>query len=470
MSVIFSQSSARREPSSFRDPSGFIFYGQDDSVYRQVNDSYQAAYETLMRSGLYEHLIKGGLLITHQETDVPPQEPNGAYRVLQVERLPSSSYPYEWCFSQLKDAALLTLKIQKLALAHGMVLKDASAYNIQFRASRPVWIDTLSFDIYKEGEPWVAYRQFCQHFLAPLALMSKTDTRLRHLLRAYLDGISPEFAVNLLPAKAFLRPGLFVHLYLHAKSQRRASSRAAPKVVSRHSIRKDALQLLLKSLESTIQSLKWTPTGTQWVDYYSDDSYTEVALSDKVKIVERYLDTVRPASVWDLGANTGLYSKLASARGIPTISMDNDEGAVERQYIQLKKQPDSKRLPLLMDIMNPSPSCGWDLHERASLFERGPVEMVFALALVHHLVIGNNVPFSRIAQVLQRVGRYLAIEFVPKADKKAQTMLALRKDVFPHYTQESFEREFQKFFTIRDSVAVKDSLRTLYLMENIKSS
>ncbi len=468
MTATSSQPSSTREPSSFRDPSGFIFYGPDGSIYRQVNDFYRVAYETLIRSGLYDRLIKAQLLIAHQETDAPPQEADGVYRVLQVERLPFISYSYEWCFSQLKDAALLTLQIQKLALAHGMILKDASAYNVQFRAGRPIWIDTLSFDIYKEGEPWVAYRQFCQHFLVPLALMSKTDIRLRHLLRTHLDGIAPEFAVNLLPGKVFLRPGLFFHLYLHAKSQRRASSRPAAKGSSLRCMRKDALHLLLKSLESTIQSLKWEPAGTEWIDYYRDDSYTKVALADKVKIVERHLDVVKPANVWDFGANTGLYSALASTRGIPTLSMDNDEGAVERQYVKLKKHPDSKRLPLLIDIINPSPSCGWDIQERMSLFERGPADMVFALALVHHLAIGNNVPFSRIAQMLRRVCRYLVIEFVPKADKKVQTMLALRKDVFSYYTREVFEQEFQKFFIVRDSVAIKDSLRTMYLMENTR--
>lgn len=458
---------SRKDPSSFRDPSGFVFYGEDGSLYRQVNNSYRAEYDMLMSSGLYDRLVKERLLISHQEVDNTPRETDDAYRVIQPERVPFISYPYEWCFSQLKDAALLTLKIQRLALEYGMILKDASAYNIQFLRGKPILIDTLSFGIYREGYPWVAYRQFCQHFLAPLALMGKRDVRSYRLQRLFLDGIPLDFAVKLLPARAFLRPGLFIHLYLHAKSQGRKPSRATLKSASRRFVPKAALVWLINGLEVAIKSLKWKPAGTQWVDYYSDDSYTKEALSHKLGIVEQYLDESKPTSVWDLGANTGLYSALASKRGIPTISMDSDEGAVENQYLQLKNQPDANRLPLLIDLMNPSPACGWNTNERASLFERGSADLILALALVHHLAIGNNVPLPGIAELFSKFCRRLIIEFVPKEDKKPQTMLALREDVFPNYSQAHFEQAFKKFFTIRNVTPIKDSLRVLYLMEKI---
>lgn len=458
---------SRKDPSSFRDPSGFVFYGEDGSLYRQVNNLYRAEYDMLMSSGLYDRLVKERLLIPHQEVDNTPRETDDAYRVIQPERVPFISYPYEWCFSQLKDAALLTLKIQRLALEYGMILKDASAYNLQFFNGGPIFIDTLSFGIYKPGKPWSAYRQFCQHFLAPLALMSKQDIRSYRLQRPFLDGIPLDFAVKLLPARVFLRPGLFIHLYLHAKSQGRKPSRATLKSASRRSVPKATLVWLINGLEAATKSLQWKPAGTQWVDYYSDDSYTKEALSHKLEIVEQYLDESRPTSVWDLGANTGLYSALASKRGIPTISMDSDEGAVENQYLQLKNQPDANRLPLLIDLMNPSPACGWNINERASLFERGPADIIFALALVHHLAIGNNVPLPDIAEVFSKLCRRLIIEFVPKEDKKPQTMLALREDVFSNYSQAYFEQAFKKFFTIRNVTPINDSLRVMYLMEKI---
>ena len=210
---------------SFRDPSGFLFT-TDASLYRQVNQSYQQDFDHLMNSGLYNELVKAGLLISHQEVDIDPADPQSCYKVLQPEEIEFISYPYEWCFSQLKDAALATLKIQKIALDYDMSLKDCSAYNIQFYSSRPLLIDTLSFERYNEGKPWDAYRQFCQHFLAPLSLMAYTDIRLSQLLRVYIDGIPLDLASRLLPSRARFNLSLLMHIYMHAASQQRYSSKA----------------------------------------------------------------------------------------------------------------------------------------------------------------------------------------------------------------------------------------------------
>src|SRR6185503_16964008 len=196
---------------SFRDPSGFLF-SRGGVLYRQVNRKYEQEYARLMESGLYEKLVKAGLLIPHLEVDEAPAESEVtrafAYKIIQPERAPFISYPYEWSFGQLKDAALATLSIQRRALKVGMSLKDASAYNIQFVRGKPTLIDTLSFEIYKEGQPWVAYRQSCQHFLAPLALMALKDVRLNQLLRVYIDGVPLDLASGLLPAKTRLNFGL----------------------------------------------------------------------------------------------------------------------------------------------------------------------------------------------------------------------------------------------------------------------
>lgn len=207
-------------PSSFRDPSGFVFL-HDGEIYRQVNASYRDHYDLLMSSGLYENLVKQDRLIAHTETQNKFGSSKDAYKILAPQRLELISYPYEWCFSQYQLAALLVLEIQKQALAHGMTLKDASAYNVQFRGTQPVWIDTLSFEKYSEGSPWVAYRQFCQHFLAPLALMSSVDLRFVHLMKSYIDGLPLDLASQMLPWTSWLKPSLLIHLHLHSRAQRR---------------------------------------------------------------------------------------------------------------------------------------------------------------------------------------------------------------------------------------------------------
>src|SRR3989344_836563 len=208
-----------RVAASFRDPSGFVF-SKNGVIYRQVNKEYAANYDRLMQSGLYQELVSKNLLIPHEEVR-GEKLPAAAHNIIRPEQVPFISYPYEWCFSELKDAALLTLKIQRIALRSGMCLKDASAYNVQFKNGKPILIDTLSFETYRSGAPWVAYRQFCEHFLVPLALMSRSEIRLGGLMRVYPNGIPLDLASKLLPWRSWFSPALFFHLHLHSKSQRK---------------------------------------------------------------------------------------------------------------------------------------------------------------------------------------------------------------------------------------------------------
>ncbi len=299
---------------SFRDPSGFLFTHQGD-LYRQVNRSYAAEYDRLMGSGLYEKLVKAGLLIPHTEVKIPPADKETAYKVLRPERVPFISYPYEWSFGQLKDAALATLSIQRRALRLGMSLKDASAYNIQFQHGKPVLIDTLSFEIYIEGEPWVAYRQFCQHFLAPLALMAQRDVRLSQLLRIHLDGVPLDLASRLLPWRTRWNLGLSAHIHLHAKAQQRYAGISVTEARGKRRMSRQALLGLLESLRTTVRKLEWKPAGTEWADYYQDNNYTDHAFEHKKVLVADWLAKIAPRMVWDLGANTGVFSRLALRTG-----------------------------------------------------------------------------------------------------------------------------------------------------------
>ncbi|MFP4646918.1 MAG: SAM-dependent methyltransferase [Candidatus Acetothermia bacterium] len=457
-------------PSSFRDPSGFLFR-RKGSLYRQVNHSYKEQYRKLMNSGLYEELVSEGLLLKHEEVNVDHPTPTRAqaYKVIKPEYLSFISYPYEWCFTQLKEAALTTLKIQKKAFDFGMVLKDASAYNIQFRGCNPVHIDTLSFEKYQEGEPWVAYRQFCRHFLAPLAIMAYIDAKLNRLSRIFIDGIPLELASSLLPWNSRFRFTLLSHIHLHARSQSHfADQNSSPEAAhqTEREMNTTSFRGLIDSLESAISNLSWKSKDTLWSNYYGGSSnYSSQALEHKQEVVSQFLDEKDPVEVWDLGANVGLFSWISAEKGARTISFDLDPACVETNYLKSRENSQLNILPLVLDLTNPSPGIGWKNEERLSLKERGPADTALALALIHHLAISNNTPFTKIASFLAELCNSLIVEFVPKKDPQAQKLLASREDVFSDYTRENFETAFKDYFCISGQEKLRDSDRSIYLME-----
>lgn len=451
-----------RSGASFRDPSGFIFF-RGGVLFRQVNHSYQKEFDKLISSGLYDDLAANGRLVRHAETSEAPVDASLAYKVIHPETIPFISYPYEWSFSQLKDAAILTLEVTKSAIQKGMILKDASAYNIQFVDGRPMLIDTLSFGLYKEGKPWEAYRQFCQHFLAPLALAALVDIRLVQLLRVYIDGIPLDLASELLPQKTRIGlSGLALHIHMHARAQKKFADNttAASSAVA---LGKAALLNLLNGLEKTVASLKWEPKGTEWGDYYNVTNYSDNALKQKGDTVGGMIEQANPKTVWDLGANNGLFSREASKRGIETIASDIDPAAVEKNYLAIHKFGEKHLLPLVVDLTNPSASIGWAHQERDSLLARGPVDLIMALALIHHLAISNNVPLEKVAEFLASAGHWAIVEFVPKSDSQVKRLLATRKDIFPDYTEGGFEKAFGGYFKLVKKVPLQGSERTLYL-------
>jgi ribosomal protein L11 methylase PrmA len=455
---------------SYRDPSGFV-YTRDGALYRQVNRVFQERYQAFLDSGLYAELVEGRLLVPHREVSLDLAASPNAVAVLAPERVPFISYPYEWSFGQLRDAALLTLELQERALARGLTLRDASAYNVQFVAGRPLFIDTLSFEPREPGAPWAAYRQFCEHFLVPLALMSRVDVRLSALLRTHLEGIPLDLGSRMLPRGTWLRPGLLFHVHLHAMAQRRYADRgggavqdAEPSAASRRGISPTAATGLVRSLRSAIQSLDWTPAGTEWADYTQDNNYSTAAAESKRQAVLELVRGLEARTAWDLGANTGEYSRAARQVVPSVIAFDIDPAAVERNYRRVKAENETGIQPLLLDLTNPSPSLGWAHRERQSLAERGPADVLLALAVVHHLAIGHNLPLERVAGFLARVGRNLVIEFVPKSDSQVRRLLRDRADIFPDYTREGFEAAFRRHFRIERAVPVAESERTLYLM------
>ena len=448
---------------SFRDPSGFV-YTRDGTLYRQVNTGFRGAFEGFLASGLYDELARDRLLVPHEQVGLEHSATAEAYAVLRPERLAFISYPYEWSFGQLQDAAALTLQIQERALRKGFTLRDSSAYNVQFQGGRPVFIDTLSFEPYEEGKPWAAYKQFCEHFLLPLTLMSSTDIRCGTLLRSYVDGIPLDFGSRLLPRRSWASLSAVLHIHLHAWAQGRYAGAAVSSAAKGKSLSHQSLLTLIKNLGTAVQRLSWRPAGTEWADYTCDNNYSDVATRSKRQMVVAHLTDSNARTVWDLGANTGEYSRAARETAAQVVAFDIDPAAVERNYRRVRSEAETGILPLLLDLSNPSPGQGWAGRERLSLEDRGPADALLALALIHHLAIGHNLPLDRIADYLSRLGRLLIIEFVPKSDSQVKRLMLSRPDIFPGYTKEGFEEAFKRHYDIQTINRVEDSERWLYSM------
>jgi len=457
------------DPASFRDPSGFVFR-RDGVLYRQVQGLAAADWRAFGTTGLYRSLVADGLLVEHEEAALDAAALPDAIAVIRPRVINTISYPYEWAFSQLREAALLTLELQSRAVDVGMRLKDASAYNVQFDAGRPILIDSLSFELADATEPWPAYRQFCEHFLAPLTLIAHRDARCGLMLRDFIDGIPLDLAARLLPGRTRLNLGLSAHIHLHARAQHRSGNEPLPAETATTAakparrISETGHRALLDSLRRTVEGLRWE-SSSHWAGYSKATSYSEAASASKATIVRDMLAAVGGSTAWDLGANVGVYSAMAAEAGYRVIAWDQDAASVEAHWRRVRGDGNPAILPLICDLANPSPAIGWALEERASFLDRGEPDLMLALALVHHLAIGNNVPLPAVARLFARMAPAAIVEFVPKEDPMTRRLLAARRDIFDHYTLDGFREAFGVPFRILREAPVADSPRTLFLLE-----
>jgi len=448
-------------PLSFRDPAGFLFT-REGILYRQINQRGKEDYQELMRSGLYDRLVSENLLIPHEEVELTPEQPDEAFAVIRPEPVPCISYPYEWSFSMIRDAALTTLKVQQTALQFGMTLKDASGTNIQFVKGKPLLIDTLSLQRYPDGEPWYAYGQFCRHFMAPLALASFSDIRLVRLLRLHHDGIPLDLARALLPLRSRFHLPTLLHIHLHGRWKERYSGAAGQS--SRVRMSRISLEGLVDHLSRSVAGYHWDPRVLDRDAYDASVTYSGTASGMKEKVVHNYIQLSRPQHVVDLGADVGVYSRIAAKHASLVCALDRNPAAVEENYRQMKDRGETNMLPLWIDLTNPTPSTGWVCQERPDLFHRLPCDTVLALAILHHLAITNNTPLTFVVDLMKKLCRTLIIEYIPSTDPAVEELMGRKPDPVEYPTQAEFEKEFSPHFDIIRSDSLENSSRVLYLM------
>jgi hypothetical protein len=445
-------------PSSYRDPSGFVFE-KNGILYRQINISFKEHFDHFIQSGCYDELARKGLIIPHEDIKANLTGSSSCYKTIKPQKIEFISYPYEWSFDMLKDAALFTLQLVKEGLSFNMILKDASPYNIQWHKSKPVFIDSLSFEKYEE-KPWIAYRQFCENFLGPLLIMHYSKQQLPGLLLAWPDGIPLAITRSLLPKRSRFSLHAYLHIHLHA----RISGKAKGGSNDPTHLSKQKLTNLLSSLEALIKRLKTPQQKSTWLEYYDEAGRRNDYLDQKKKIISGWLDDATIKTAADLGANEGEFSRLLAERNVHTIAADFDPYCINRLYNKIKVEGGPDIQPLVTDLANPAPAMGVNNKERSSFTDRVKVDLVLALALIHHLAIGKNIPFEMMAELFNRLGRKLIIEFIPKDDEKIKLMLRQKKDIYTHYSEAGFASAFEKYFRIAERKVIPGSERVLYLM------
>ena len=460
-------SSREIEPGSFRDRNGRVFY-RDNAVLRGLSQEALENWELLSSKEFFHRLLADRKVVGTERVgrdsiaNLPELQGWAAY--LRHETIPFVSYPYEWSFGMLKDAALLHLELLTAALEEAMILKDASGFNVHWRGTKPVFIDIPSFQSLPPGEPWIGYRQFCQMFLYPLFLQSYKNVPFHPWLRGRIDGIDAEDLNRLMSLRDYLRRGVFTHVYLQAKMQvDYSNTRKDVKTELRNAgFSKQLIESNVRNLSNLVQDLRWRQSRSGWSHYHDENSYAAAERNQKQDFVRRVVRIRRWKLVWDLGSNTGVFSRIASENSELVIAMDADHLAIERLYQALKVEGNTNIHPLVNDIADPSPGVGWRLLERKSLIERGKPDLTLCLALIHHLVIGASIPLKEVIDWLGDLGTDLVIEFVTKEDPMVKKLLLNKVDDYSDYELPKFEHWLSNAFTIERRETLTSNSRILY--------
>jgi len=449
------------EPGSFRDWDSRVFY-DDGRVLRALSEDGLADWQALARSKLFADAVAEGKLV---ETSVAATPIDGAAAVLEHERIPFVSYPYEWTFAMLRDSALLQLDLLRRALDENLMLKDSSSYNVQWRGTRPVFIDVGSFERLREGEPWAAYRQFCMLFLNPLLLQAYRGIDFRPWLRGSLAGITPVEARHVLSSRDLVRRGVLTNVALHARLERKhdESSRDVKTELKRAGFKKELIVANVRRLEKLVRGLEWKPGASEWSGYEATTSYDEADAARKEAFVRDVVQAREWGLVWDIGCNEGRHSRIAAENARYVVALDGDAAVVDRLYRKLAAEGEAAILPLAVDVTDPSPALGWHGLERQTLEQRARPDLTLCLAVLHHVSIGSNVPVAEFLSWLAELRTALVIEFPTRDDPRVTALLQRKKDgAHPDYDREPFERALAERFEIIRSEELSSGTRILY--------
>ena len=459
------------EPASFRDPSTRVFY-VGDRVLRGLDERAAADWEALVATRFFPAQLGDGHVVRTAPAAELSSDLADAYElVLEHERIPFISYPYEWTFDMLRDAAELHLDLLLAALQEGLTMKDGYSFNVQWRGPVPTFIDVGSFER-GTGGPWVGYRQFCQTFLYPLMLEGHLGVPFQKYLSGHLDGLEPTEMRRLFRGRQRFKKGVFRHVYLHSVAETRVTNESEKvrtdlgKAGFGDELAKAAVRKLLK----LVRRLKSKRAESGWKAYRSTCSYSEADREVKERFLRASLAGRHDSICWDLGANDGYYSRIVAESGCYVVAVDSDDVTVNAMYRSLRADGIDNVLPLVMNLVDPSPSRGWRGKERTSFTDRRSPDLVLALALVHHLALGANVPLPEIMDWFRSMGGTLIVEFIEPHDPMAKRLLAnKRAGLFPNYEIQAFEEELRKRYVIQSQESLPGGSRTLYLAEPRRS-
>jgi hypothetical protein len=450
--------------SSFRDPSGYVFI-EDQVVKRVINPIYFKQYSALNESGFYSKLFQNKLLIQHHELSRTDNQ-----IIIQPEQIPFIIYPYEWSFNQYKEAALLTLKLQKYCLERDFYLKDASAFNIVFHKGKAIFIDTLSFDFYINNSPWRAYKQFVTHFLGPLVLAHFHGAQMLRLMSNFIDGIPLKMIVSMLPLRSKINPFLYSNLHLLAKFENKhnqdnkGESKISP-------LSKMAQLNIIESLYDYIKKLSLRE-NSEWGNYYKKTNYSDTAFKFKSNVINSWVKSLEPKTLIDIGGNDGTFARMINSKVNQVLICDIDNNAIDHNYKTIKTNKEEYITPFVLDVLNPSASIGFNNKERFSFLDRikkFEPDITLALAVIHHISLSGNIPFEMSAKFFASFSRCLIIEFPKRKDSWVERLLNNKtdfKDHFEFYTIENFERVYANYFEVVEKKSIKNTERVMYLLKN----
>jgi hypothetical protein len=456
----------QREPASFRDPATRIFY-VDGRVLRGLDDTAAGDWAELSGTTFFPKAVEAGTIVaTHtvEPSDVPLEVAGQYATVIEHERIPFISYPYEWTFAMLRDAAIIHLELLLAALEEDVSMKDGYAFNVQWRGAAPVFIDTGSFERLGGG-PWIGYRQFCQTFLYPLLLEAHLGVSFQRILMGHLDGLDPTEMRQIFSGRKKFKKGVFKHVYLHSVAEQRVTrgGQAIKKDLSKSGFSKELTKATVTKLLKLVRKLRSKRADSGWKAYRETCSYSDEDRDAKERFLRTAVDGLDVSLAWDLGCNDGIYSRIVAETGAYVVAVDSDDVTVDVLYRRLRDDGITNIVPLVMNLVDPSPARGWRGEERSAFTERSQPDLVLALALVHHLAIASNVPLGEVVSWFRRFDSRLVVEFVEPHDPMAKRLLGNKPaGMFPDYRIDEFERLLGECFTIEQREQLPSGSRTLY--------